>query len=340
MSKNVTSMHMQERLARKIVRRTTIRGTLLVVISAIFWATSSACGQYLMNSRGVPAEWLASTRILASGFILTLVGVLNNRGAAKELIHRPKDIITIILYGTVGLMMAQFTFLKAVNASNSATATVLQYLGPIMIVIFVCVKNLKMPTVSEAVSIVLAVAGVFLLATHGNPTELAISKDALIFGFLAALGMVFYSVLPVNVAPRYGSITVAGLGMLAGGIVEMCFVRPWTYDVSLDAMGILAWCAVTIIGTALGYTIYAQGVADIGSVKAGTIASIEPVTSTLFTLLMGTSLVFWDFAGIAAIIATIFILSRPSKQIKISFHHPSHGKNKSREPKNEEATVK
>lgn len=338
MAKNTSSLHMQERLAHRIVRRTTIRGTILVIVSAIFWATSSACGQYLMNSRGVPAEWLASTRILASGFILTVVGVLNNRKAAKELVHRPKDLFTIVLYGTAGLMMAQFTFLKAVNASNSATATVLQYLGPILIVIFVCLKNLKMPTVAEAVSIFLAVLGVFLLATHGNPTELTMSKEALIFGLLAALGMVFYSILPVKVAPKYGSITVAGLGMLSGGIVEMCFVRPWTYDVTLDAKGIVAWCAVTVIGTALGYTIYAQGVADIGSVKAGTIASIEPVTSTLFTLLLGTSLVFWDFAGIAAIVATIFILSRPSKQIKISFHHPSHKKDA--ELKKEEASAK
>lgn len=328
---------MQERLAQRIVRRTTIRGTFLVILSAVFWATSSACGQYLMNSRGVPAEWLASTRILASGVILTLIGVLNNRKAAHELFRRPKDLFTVVMYGTVGLMMTQFTFLKAINESNSATATVLQYLGPILIVIFVCLKELKMPTVAEAVSIILAVAGVFLLATHGNPTELAISKPALAFGLLAAVGMVFYSVLPVKVAPKYGSITVAGLGMLAGGLVEMCFVCPWRYEVSLDFKGVLAWCAVTIVGTAIGYTIYAQGVADIGSVKAGTIASIEPVTSTFFTLLMGTRLVFWDFAGIAAIVATIFILSRPSKQIKISFHHPSH---KKEELKKEKADAK
>ncbi len=333
MANNINTMHIQERLARKIVRRTMIRGTVLVVLSAVFWATSSACGQYLMNIRGVPAEWLASTRILASGAILTVIGLIKNRGAARELFKKPRDLLTVFMYGTAGLMMAQFAFLKATKASNSATATVLQYLGPILIVIFVCVKNLKLPTVTEAISIALAVIGVFLLATHGNPTELAISKEALLFGLLAALGMVFYSILPVNVAPRYGSVTVSGIGMLAGGIVELFIARPWTYDVSLDFKGILAWCAVTVVGTAIGYTIYAQGVSDIGSVKAGTIASIEPVVSTLYTLAMGTRLVIPDFAGIAAIIATIFILSRPSKQIRISFHRPSKKREKGQNEK-------
>lgn len=314
------NLHPQERLTRRIVRRTTLRGTFLVIVAALFWTTSSACGQYLLNNRGLPPEWLASTRILAAGAVLSVIGIIKNPSAVKQLVRNGRDMAAVVMYGILGMMLAQYAFLKAISYSDSATATVLQYLAPILIIIFVCIGHLRLPTVTEAVSIFLAVGGVFIIATHGDLHSLKISTPALIWGLLTAVGMVFFSVLPAKVAPKYGSITVAGIGMFCGGVVELFIVRPWRFDVLMDLPAILAWIGVAIVGTAIGYTLYMQGVADIGPSKASVIASIEPVTSALYNMIIGTALVGWDYAGMACIIATIFILSLPSKQIKISFH--------------------
>ncbi len=313
-------LHTQERLTRRIVRRTTTRGTLLVIVAALLWATSGACGQYLLNVRGFPPDWVASTRILASGFVLTVIACIKNFSAVKQLLRTPKDMLITAAYGVFGMMLAQYAFLQAINASDSATATVLQYLGPIFIIVLVCIRHLRLPTIGEAVSIFLAVGGVFLISTHGNIHSLQISKPALIWGLLTAVGMVFFSVLPTRIAPKYGSITVAGIGMFCGGLVELFIVRPWQYEVSIDFKAFLAWLGVSIVGTAVGYTLYMQGGADIGPSKASMIASIEPVTAALYNMIIGTPLVGWDYAGMACIITTIFILSIPSKQIKISFH--------------------
>lgn len=317
---NRNKLHTQERLTRRIVRRTTLKGTFLVIIAALFWTTSSACGQYLLNRVGIPPEWLASTRIIAAGAILSVIGTIKNPSAVKQLFKTPKDLVPVVLYGILGMMLAQYAFLKAIFYSDSATATVLQYLGPILIIVFVCIRHFRLPTLTEAVSIVLAVGGVFMIATHGDFHSLKISTPALIWGLLTAVGMVFFSVLPAKVAPKYGSITVAGYGMLCGGIVELFIVRPWHFDVTLNFGGILAWCGVAVVGTAIGYTLYMQGVADIGPSKASMIASIEPVTSALYNMIIGTALIGWDYAGMACIIATIFVLSIPAKKLHISFH--------------------
>lgn len=326
-------LHPQERLTRRIVRRTTLRGTFLVIIAALFWTTSSACGQYLLNKVGIPPEWLASTRIITAGAILSLIGTLKNPKAVKQLFKTPKDLVPVALYGILGMMLAQYSFLKAIFYSDSATATVLQYLAPIMIIVFVCIRHLRLPSLAEGISIVLAVSGVFMIAMHGDFHSLKISTPALVWGLLTALGMVFFSVLPVKIAPKYGSITVAGYGMLIGGIVELFIVRPWKFDVSLDLTGILAWCGVAVIGTAIGYTLYMQGVADIGPSKASVIASIEPVSSALYNMIIGTALVGWDYAGMACIIATIFVLSLPSKHHAVSFHSVRKAREKSMKAK-------
>jgi len=335
MKKRRQDLHVQEQLAHKIVRRTTIRGTALTALGAVLWAFSSACGQFLMQKKDFPPEWLASTRILLAGFLLTTIGLLKNRTALKTLAKNKKDIITLILYGVLGFMLAQYSFLIAIEASNSATATVLQYTAPIIIVAIVCIRSRRAPMWTEAVSIVLAVTGVFLLSTHGNPSELAIKKEALIWGLLAAVGMVFFSLLPAKIIPKYGSITVTGLGMLFGGIVMLFVARPWNYTVHFDVVSVFAYIGLAVMGTTVGYTLYMQGVSDIGSAKASLIASIEPVTSAIFAAALGTMFGILDIVGMACIVATIFILSIPPKKLHISFH-PTHRKHKKPTPDTED----
>ena len=320
-------MHIQEQLAHKIVRRTTVRGTALTALGAVLWAFSSACGQYLIQKKGFPPEWLASTRILLAGFLLTTIGVVKNPSGIKRIFKSPRDVLTLILYGVLGFMLAQYSFLIAIQASNSATATVLQYTAPIIIVAIVCIKSRRAPAWTEAVSIILAVTGVFLLSTHGNPSELAIKEEALIWGLLAAVGMVFFSLLPAKIVPKYGSITVTGLGMIFGGIAMLFVARPWNFEVHFDIESVFAYIGLAVMGTTIGYTLYMQGVSDIGSAKASLIASIEPVTSTVFAAILGTMFGVLDIVGMACIVATIFILSIPPKKLHISFH-PSHPKKK------------
>ncbi len=330
-------LHVQEQLAKRIVRRTTIRGTLLTALGAILWAFSSACGQFLMQNKGFHAEWLASTRILVAGFLLTTIGVIQNRSAVKELAKNKKDILILVLYGVLGFMLAQYSFLQAIEVSNAATATVLQYTAPILIVAIVCIRMRRAPFLTEAISIVLAVTGVFLLSTHGSFSNLSIEITALIWGMCSAVGMVFFSIIPAKIIPKYGSILVTGLGMLSGGIVMLFVARPWNYsDFSkLDLISVLAYIGLAVVGTTVGYTLYMQGVSDIGSAKASLIASIEPVTSALFAAALGTSFGMMDIIGMACIIVTVFILSIPPKKLKISFHpvHPRHKKTSSEKEK-------
>ncbi|MBR0302477.1 MAG: EamA family transporter [Clostridia bacterium] len=314
-------LHTQEQLAHRIVRRVTIRGTILTALGAVLWAFSSACGQFLMQKSNdpFPAEWLASTRILLAGVLLTVIGSIHNRSALKNIFKSGRDVLTLVLYGVLGFMLAQYSFLIAIRASNAATATVLQYTAPIMIVAVVCIGGRRAPRFTETISILLAVSGVFLLATHGDPSSLAIKKEALILGLLAAVGMVFFTLLPAKIIPKYGSITVTGVGMIFGGLAMLPLARPWNYQVHFDLLSVLAYIGLAVVGTTIGYTLYMQGVSDIGSAKASLIASIEPVTSALFAAALGTKFGAADIVGMSFIVATIFILSAPPRKLHISF---------------------
>ena len=215
-----------------------------------------------------------------------------------------------VLFGVFGLLMSQFCYLTAISYSNAGTATVLQYLGPVMIMILSCLMGKRLPRLGELAALVLALGGTFLIATHGKFGTLAISGGALVFGLLAAVALLFYTLLPVGIIAKYGTIPVMGCGMTVGGALILPVVRPWTYDVSLDFAGFGAFLGIVVVGTLFAYPLYLMGVEYAGAVKASVASSIEPVAAAVISAVwLGNSFAFADIVGFAAVISAVVILS-------------------------------
>lgn len=108
-----------------------------------------------------------------------IIAFIRQEKIVCEIIKDKKDLAMLLLFGTAGIMSCQYTYIVAISYSNAGTATVLEYLGLVLIMIFVCLKSSKLPSINEVFAIILALTGTFLLATHGNVHSLAISKSAL-----------------------------------------------------------------------------------------------------------------------------------------------------------------
>ena len=66
-----------------------------------------------------------------------------------------------------------------------------------------------------------------------------------------------------------------------------------------------------MIGTALAFTLYLQGVSDIGSVKASMTACVEPVSATIISALwLKTKFTGIDIVGLIAILTAVLLLSK------------------------------
>ena len=57
-----------------------------------------------------------------------------------------KDAKDMLLFSLIGMLFMQYGYFLAIGHSNAATATVLQYLAPVMIVIYVSIRYHKMPS--------------------------------------------------------------------------------------------------------------------------------------------------------------------------------------------------
>lgn len=290
--------------------RSTVWYTLMTLIGGICWGFSGTCGQYLFQHHEVDSNWLTAVRMAGAGVVLVALCLVRARPQLIALLKNPRDLAVCAAFALAGISVSQYCYLTAIQYSNSGTATVLQYLGPVLIMLVVCVQQRRRPTLWELLALGCALAGTFLLATHGNLNTLAISGKALFWGLASALGLVFYSLLPVSILPKYGSLVVTGVAMLIGAVPMTLLLRPWQAQVSLDFSGVTAVAAIILVGTVLAYTLFVSGVQGIGPAKASLIACVEPVSATLFSAVwLGTAFYGIDLAGFVLILATVFLLT-------------------------------
>lgn len=276
------------------------------------WGFSGTCGQFLMQTKGLSANWLVPIRLFSAGILLLLICYM--RIGRQIFAIWKKDTFGILIFGVFGMTMCQYTYFSAIGASNAGTATVLQYVGPVLILIYLSMRNLQLPRKNELLAIALAVLGTFLLATHGKPGSMVLSGEALFWGMLSAVALAVYTVQPGRLLEEYGSAVVTAWGMLIGGVLLCVIFRPWSIPAAVDGEVAGAMAAVVILGTVIAFSCYMEGVRCVGPKKGSLYASIEPVSATVFSVVwMNVSFGFMDFLGFLCILSTIFLLAVDKK---------------------------
>ena len=289
---------------------TKVKGTLLALIGGAFWGCSGACGQFLFDNYNVTANWLVPIRLFVGGLILMIVYLVKSPKQTVSIWREPRNIAPLLVYGLLGIMLCQYTYFLTIQWSNAGTATVLQYIAPVMIMAVVCATERKTPKVTELIALVLAVAGVFLIATHGNFSSLAISGKALAAGLVSAATVVVYNLAPRRLLNEYPAPMLLGWAMLMGGIVLALIFKPWTVGAELDFAGWAAVAAIILLGSIAGFTLYMLSVKYIGATKASIFASVEPVTAEVLAVVwLGSPIYAADIAAFVMIVSTVFILA-------------------------------
>ena len=296
-------------------KKEVIFGTILTITGGILWGISGVCGQFLFQNKEVTASWLVPIRLVTAGLLLLLYYIIRDRGKAFDIWKTKRNRTDIIVYGLAGMMLCQYSYFQTIEWSNAGTATVIQYLGPALIVVWVCFRTKRLPQTKEVLGVIMAVTGIFLIATHGNPTSLALSQKALVMGLLSAVSVVVYTIKPAGLQKQFATPLVLAWGMLIGGAVLMVVFRPWNYQVIFDRETFAAVAFIILFGTMAGFSMYLTGVKMIGSVKASLVSCVEPVASMVLTAVwMKVSFTTPDLIGTLFVIATIIILAVPTKK--------------------------
>ena len=292
-------------------RKQVLRGCFYAGLGGVIWGFSGTSGQYLFSHWPISSLWLTCMRMMGGGLIFLVLALLKNRREVAELLRSPKDLALTALYGIGGLLLCQYSYMTGISHSNAATTTVLQTLTIVMVMVITCCHERKLPRWNEALSVVLALLGVFLLATGGKPGQMVLSPKGLFWGLMTAAAMTLYTLLGRPLAKRWSRDTVMAVAMTLGGIVVNLVARSWQFDVSLPAKGWLLVAFIVVFGTVVTFALFLQGIRDAGAVRASILSVTEPVSAAILAFFwLGTQFTTADLIGFAAILATVFLLAK------------------------------
>lgn len=289
---------------------------------AALWGLSGTVAQVLFKDAGISPAWLVTLRLLLAGALLVGLTVLKIGVRSTLSIWKgAPDRIQLIIFGLLGMLGVQYTYFAAIHAGNAATATLLQFLGPVFIILYVALRFLRLPNKLECAALALALLGTYLLVTHGSGRGISVTPMAIGWGLGAAGTAAFYTLYPVPLLKKWGSMSVVGWGMIIGGI-GMCFIsRPWEVHVQhLSGQYLLGIGFVVLFGTLLPFYLVLESLRFISPSEVGMLNSAEPLAAVIVSVVwLRLSIGWMEALGGACIIATVLLLAvnqKPKKSVQ------------------------
>lgn len=288
----------------------TSTGLVAAAVSFIAFGTSGAFIKPLLEAGWSPAA-AVTVRALTAGLVLLPFVVVSLRGRWGVLRRARWPVVGM---GVVGVAITQVLYFAAIQRIPVATALLIEFLAPLILVGFTWAVSRRTPAPVVLVGSVLAVAGLVLVIGPGAIR--AVDPIGLAAAFGAAIGCAAYFLIAARPNDGLPPVALAGAGLLLAApvlaLVGVTGLLPFTAefgDVPLFGGSAPWWVpllVVAVVGTALAYAsgITASGI--LGSRLASFIALLEVVSASLFAwLLLGEALTPLQFAGGALILGGI-----------------------------------
>lgn len=287
-------------------------GFMLVTTGAIFWGVGGTVAQKLFQEYGIHVNWLVTTRLLLAGVLLLSVQFfIKDRSQIIGVWKNYKTAIHLFIFGLVGMLAVQYTYMVAINLGNAAVATLLQYLAPVMIIIYLVLRKKSVFTRQDLITVSLALVGCFFLLTNGSISQLSVPTGAIIWGILSGVALAFYTLYAVPLLKNYDSIVIVGWAMLIGG-TGLSFVHPpWQIKLASFSTEVYLYLFFVIIfGTMLAFWFYIESLQSLSPKETSLLASLEPLSSVITTVIwLKEPFGYSQWIGTACIIGMLLLLA-------------------------------
>lgn len=293
-----------------MMKRYEIIGITLTLLGATLWGVSGTSVQFIGNFRNMNLEWLLTMRLITAGLLTVLYGWIRQGNAIFNVFRNWRDTLGLVIFGVFGMALCQYTYFRSIVIAGAGIATVLQYLAPSMIIIYLLMRYGKRPSTGEIISVILALAGTICLMGNNGFSFESFRSDVLFWGLLSAVGVAVYSVSPVRLVATYGTIPIVGFGMLLSGLVAAVLFQQPHSCATWDVWTVVGCFNVVFLGTIVSFNAYLEGVKRIGAVSGSILSSIEPISAAFFGwALLGNQFNWVGILGMAMIIATVIIIA-------------------------------
>jgi drug/metabolite transporter (DMT)-like permease len=200
-----------------------------------------------------------------------------------------RNAVLLLTYGVVAVAAVQLAFFTAVSTLSVGVALLLEYLGVVLVVLWLWARHGRRPRRWTVVGIVLAVVGlVLVLDVLGG---MRVDGVGVLWALAAAVGLAAFFVLSARTGTGLpplvmaaGGLVVGGVSLVLAGLVGVVPMTAATADVVLAGRTAPWWVPVAGLSLVAAAFAYASGVAATRRLGSK-VASFVGLTEVLFSLL-------------------------------------------------------
>ncbi|WP_328467954.1 DMT family transporter [Actinoplanes sp. NBC_00393] len=285
-------------------------GLVAAVTSAATFATSGAFIKPLLESGWSPAA-AVTARALLGGMLLLPFVLFSLRGRWDALWRARWRVAGM---GVIAVAFTQLTYFAAIHRIPVSTALLVEYLAPLLLVVWAWATTRRLPRPAVFLGSALAIGGLVLVIGPGALQ--AVDPVGIMLAFAAAIGCAVYFVVAARPADGLPPVALAGTGLLLGaaslGLAGAVGLVPFTVafdDVQLLGSTAPWWVSLTVVAvfaTAIAYATGIFGSSRLGSRLASFVGLLEVVFASIFAwIVVGEQLTPLQMVGGALILAGI-----------------------------------
>ncbi len=285
----------------------TQQGLGLALISAAAFGTAGPFGKSLLDSGWSPVAAVA-VRVAIGATVLALPAALAMRGQWHKL---RRGWPAVLIFGVFGVGVAQVAFYQAVQHIPVAIALMLEYLGILLVVLWLWLRHGQRPRVLTMIGVGLAVTGLALVLDVFGAGS--ISLVGVLWGLFAATGLAAYFIVSADdthdtppLAIATGGLMLGTLALFAAGAFRLA-AWDWNIDPVILA-GNLTPFWVSLLGMGVAAAAIAYGLGVIATRAIGSkMASFFGLTEVLFAVFFAW-LLLGELPGLIQLLGAAVIL--------------------------------
>ncbi|WP_277761987.1 DMT family transporter [Pseudomonas sp. A34-9] len=288
---------------------------LTLAAVTMVWGGTFVAGRFLAG--GLSPIVAASLRFLLASAALQGFLWLARIPLARP---TPRQWLQLALLGFFGIFFYNLCFFYGLQYINASRASLIVALNPAVIGLASWWLFKERLGRVKVAGIATCIVGAGLVIVSRNPQLLAATPDAWI-GDLLILGCVLgwgvYSLFSRELNQTLGPLQTVTYSILIGTLMlwVLAAVRGELSWAALNDLGLPQWLSLLylgILGSALAYIGYYDGLRKIGATRSGVFIALNPLTAVLFgAVLLGEQLTLAMCGGGALILTGIYLCNKP-----------------------------
>ena len=285
-----------------------LRSLIYIITACALWGTSGLFVNAL-SPYGFNALHLTSVRALIAFLSMALFSLIKSRHSFKT---DPKSLLLFALVG-IGIFGTGSLYFASMQMTSVSTAVVLMYTAPIYVMIFSVIFLKEKLTALKLVSVVIMLGGCCLVS--GIIGGLKFNALGIVIGALSGVAYAAYNIATkISMQKGNDPISCTMYGFMFMFIVSLFLSSPAeivTITVKEPTRIIPLLLAIGIITVVIPYFLYTLSLRDIPAGTASSLGILEPMSATLFSvMILGEKLTILSAVGMILILTAVFMLGK------------------------------